>query len=934
MPKTLYLIDGHALAYRAYFALMASGAGFRSLSDEPTAATFGFTSILLSLMDKEQPEYLAVAFDTGKTFRSEKFPDYKATREKMPDELRPQIERIRELVDAFGFPRLELEGYEADDVLGSIAHKTAEKGMGVKIVTGDRDLLQLVTNRVIVNLAGAKQSESKDYFPEDVVKKMGVRPDQVVDLKALIGDTSDNIPGIKGIGPKTACPLLEEFQTLDNIYANLDSIKGRARKLLEESKDDAYLSYFLAKILTDLDIDIDLEMARTDNINLPAVTALFKELQFKTLTARFGKLLGKGVISGGEQMSLFGSEPVELEIAPDYEIGVQVVDDDQKLADLSTILKSAEKISFDTETTSTDAMQADLVGISVAVSEGEAYYIPVGHTGASRQLDLPAVIEVLREPFTNSAIEKIGHNLKYDCLMLRKAGLEVTPLSFDTMLAAWVLEPESRRLGLKKMAEAELGITMTEITALIGSGKKQITMDQVAIKDVAPYACADAEIPLRLEKILTDRLMQNDLYKVFREIEMPLVSVLIAMEFEGIAVDRQFFVDFSKELSDRIEEITEEIYQIVGQPINLNSTQQLSDVLFQTLGLTPPDSSNKTKSGHYSTAASVLEEMRGQHPIVDLLLEYREISKLVSTYLEAIPKQINPQTGRVHTSFNQTGSVTGRLASSDPNLQNIPTRTDLGHRVRNGFVADKGNLLLSVDYSQIELRIVAHMANDEGMLDAFNAHQDIHATTAAAIYDVPLKDVTKDQRRHAKAINFGLIYGMSAFGLTRSTNLTLAEAENFVKAYFTKFPGVKKYLDGIRKQAADVGYVETLLGRKRYFPQLKNPTTPQVRSRAEREAINAPIQGTAADILKIAMIQLPQAITKAGLGARMLLQVHDELLLECPESEIEKTVSVVKDVMQNAFIISIPLETDAAWGKNWGDLKELSDLSQADFYPK
>ena len=925
MPKTLYLIDGHALAYRAYFALMASGARFRSLSGEPTAATFGFTSILLSLMDNEQPEYLAVAFDTGKTFRSEKFPEYKATREKMPDELRPQIDRIRELVDAFGFPRLEMEGYEADDVLGTIAHKAAERGMGVKIVTGDRDLLQLVTNRIIVNLAGGKQSDAKDYFPEDVVEKMGVRPDQVVDLKALIGDTSDNIPGIKGIGPKTAIPLLEKYQTLDDIYANIESVKGRARKLLEEKKDDAYISQFLAKIVTNLDIDIDLEMARTDNIDLQAVTALFKELQFKTLTARFGKLLGKGVISGGEQLSLFGGESAALQISSEYEIGVHVVDDDQKLAALEKTLKAAKKISFDTETTSTDAMQADLVGISIAVSEGDAFYIPVGHAGSNKQLEVQRVIDVLRNPFTDPEVEKVGHNLKYDCLMLRKEGLEVTPLSFDTMLAAWVLEPESRRLGLKKMAEAELGVTMTEISELIGTGKKQITMDRVAIKDAAPYACADAEIPLRLEKLLTERLKKNDLYEVFKKIEMPLVPVLIAMEYTGIAVDRQYFSDFSKELSGRIGEITSAIYQMVGHPINLNSTQQLSEALFQTLGLTPPDSSNKTKSGHYSTAASVLEAMKDQHEVISLLLEYREISKLVSTYLDAIPKQINPNTGRVHTSFNQTGSVTGRLASSDPNLQNIPTRTALGHRVRNGFVAEEGNLLLSVDYSQIELRIVAHMAHDEGMLDAFKARQDIHATTAAAIYDVPINEVTKDQRRHAKAINFGLIYGMSAFGLTRTTNLTLAEAENFVKAYFTKFPGVKKYLDGIRKQAAEDGYVETLLGRKRYFPQLKNPSTPQVRSRAEREAINAPIQGTAADILKIAMIQMPEAIADAGLKAKMLLQVHDELLLECPETEIEITVNLVKQVMENAFTISIPLETDAAWGKNWGVLKELSD---------
>jgi len=633
MPKTLYLIDGHALAYRAYFALMASGARFRSLSGEPTAATFGFTSILLSLMDNEQPEYLAVAFDTGKTFRSEKFPEYKATREKMPDELRPQIDRIRELVDAFGFPRLEMEGYEADDVLGTIAHKAAERGMGVKIVTGDRDLLQLVTNRIIVNLAGGKQSDAKDYFPEDVVDKMGVRPDQVVDLKALIGDTSDNIPGIKGIGPKTAIPLLEKYQTLDDIYANIESVKGRARKLLEEKKDDAYISQFLAKIVTNLDIDIDLEMARTDNIDLQAVKALFKELQFKTLTARFGKLLGKGVISGGEQLSLFGRESAALQISSEYEIGVHVVDDDQKLAALEKTLKAAKKISFDTETTSTDAMQADLVGISVAVSEGDAFYIPVGHAGSNKQLEVQRVIDVLRNPFTDPEVEKVGHNLKYDCLMLRKEGLEVTPLSFDTMLAAWVLEPESRRLGLKKMAEAELGVTMTEISELIGTGKKQITMNRVAIIDAAPYACADAEIPLRLEKLLTERLKKNDLYEVFKKIEMPLVPVLIAMEYTGIAVDRQYFSDFSKELSGRIGEITSAIYQIVGHPINLNSTQQLSEALFQTLGLTPPDSSNKTKSGHYSTAASVLEAMKDQHEVISLILEYRETEHRQGSYL-------------------------------------------------------------------------------------------------------------------------------------------------------------------------------------------------------------------------------------------------------------------------------------------------------------
>jgi len=925
MPKTLYLIDGHALAYRAYFALMSNSTRFRSHTGEPTAAIYGFTSILLSLLDKEQPEYLAVAFDTGKTFRSEKYPEYKATREKMPDELRPQIERIRELVDAFGFPRLEMNGYEADDVLGSIARKTAEKGLGVKIITGDKDLLQLVTNRIVVNLAGGRQANAKDYFPDDVVEKMGVCPEQVVDLKALIGDSSDNIPGIKGIGPKTATPLLEKYGTLDEIYQNIDTITGRARKLLETKKEDAYLSQFLARIITNLDIDVDLEKARTDNINLTAVTNLFKELDFKTLTVRFGKLLGKGVIGSEEQLSLFSNEKSALEIVPEYDIDVHIIKTHKKLNHLTKILGSAEKISFDTETTSTDAMRADLVGISLAIKEGSAYYIPVGHRDADQQLAVSTVINALHASFTNPAIEKVGHNLKYDCLVLKNAGLDVYPLTFDTMLAAWVIHPGSRRLGLKKLAEDELGFQMTEITELIGKGRKQITMDKVSITDAAPYACADAEVPLRLEKILINKLKKNDLENVFQNIEMPLVPVLIDMEFAGIAVDEEYFHKFSQELTNRIDEIKKKLFKMVGYTFNLNSTQQLSDVLFDRLGLTPPDSSKKTKSGYYSTAASVLEEMRDQHEVVALILEYREISKLVSTYLDAIPKQINIKTGRVHTSFNQTGSVTGRLASSDPNLQNIPTRTALGHRVRNGFVAGKDNLLLSVDYSQIELRIVAHMAKDKAMLNAFRANQDIHATTASAIYDVPLKSVTKDQRRHAKAINFGLIYGMSPFGLTRTTNLTLAEAENFVKAYFKKFPGVKSYLDGIRKQAAEDGCVETLLGRKRFFPQLKNPSNPQVRSRAEREAINAPIQGTAADILKIAMIKMPGAIKQSNLKVKILLQVHDELLLECPEVEIKETVRVVRDVMENAFKVSIPLATDAAWGKNWGVLKEKSE---------
>ncbi len=921
MPKTLYLIDGHALAYRAYFAMLTTGSRFQTSSGEPTAATFGFTNILMSIHEKDRPDYLAVAFDTGKTFRNERYPEYKATRAKMPDDLIVQVERIRQLVDAFNIPRLEKEGFEADDVLGSVARQAAEKGLGVKIITGDRDLLQLVTDRVVVNLAGGKLSDAQDFFPEDVFKKMGVKPTQVVDLKALIGDISDNIPGIKGIGEKTAGKLLEQYPSLNEVYAHLDEIPGRTGKLLADGKDSAYLSYDLAEIHTDLDVQLDLEQARTDNMDISRVTDLFRELQFRTLTTRLETLLNKGVIGSGEQLALFGEEPVKLGLPPKYELQVTVVDSEEKLKQLQEVLKSAKQISFDTETTSTDPMRANLVGISLAVEEGSAYYIPVGHAGRAAQLPLEDVTAVLRPSFTDALIPKVGHNLKYDCLSLRCSGLEVAPLGFDTMIAAGVVAPDSRRLGLQAMAESELSISMTHIEELIGSGSKQLTMDKVAVEDVAPYAAADAEIPLRLMPILRRRLESQNLLNVFEKIEMPLIPVLIDMEYTGIAVDANFFLEFSKELSRRMLELQKEIYTLVGYDFNINSTQQLSKALFETLHLTPPDSGNKTKSGQFSTAAGVLEDMKDQHVVVQLLLEYREISKLVSTYLEALPRQVNPRTGRVHTSFNQTGSVTGRLASSDPNLQNIPTRTELGHQVRRGFIAAPGTLLLSVDYSQIELRIVAHMANDQSMLAAFRAGQDIHATTAAAIFNVPLDKVTKEQRRHSKAINFGLIYGMSAFGLTRTTDLTLAEAENFVKAYFAKFPGVKSYLDGIRKQAAERGYVETMLGRRRYFPELRNPPTPQVRARAEREAINAPIQGSAADILKVAMIRLPDELKRAGLSAKILLQVHDELLLECPKDELQKTAEVVSRTMENAYQLSIPLETDAAWGSNWGDLK-------------
>ncbi|HNS06828.1 MAG TPA: DNA polymerase I [Anaerolineaceae bacterium] len=926
MPPILYLIDGHALAYRAYYAITAGMSDrMQTKTGEPTAGIFGFANVLMRLLEQEKPEYLAVAFDTGKTFRNELFPDYKATRAKMPDDLRPQIERIRQMIDAFHLPRLEKEGVEADDVLGSIATQAVEQGLGVKIITGDRDLLQLVNDRIIVNLPGSRLADAKNYSAADVKEYLGVEPEQVVDYKALVGDTSDNIPGVPGIGPKTAVTLLQTYHTLDALYQHLDEIPGKTGEKLRVGKESAYLSQELARIKKDVGVRLVLEDARTDHLDIASVENLFRELEFRTLIPRLRLIAAPLKKQETPQLSLFGEEMKEI-IVPEssYMIEVKLIDTAQKLASLKQALDASSLIAFDTETTALDPLQAELVGLSLAVKEGEGYYIPLGHKGEQPQLKVSEVIEALTPALTNPSIEKAGHNIKYDALVLARYGLRVSPLSFDTMIAEWLTNPASRDLGLKDLAGTLLGIRMTRIEELIGRGKNQLTMDEVPIAAAAPYAAADAEVTLRLIPLLKEKMQKTNSTGIFNTIEMPLVPVLLKMEQEGISLDIDFFKRFSAEIGERLRLIEDEVHQAVGHAFNLNSSQQLSKVLFEDLKLEPPDRNKRTSSGHFSTSAAVLDELKGQHVVVDLLLEYRELSKLKSTYLDALPQQINPRDNRVHTSFNQTGSVTGRLASSDPNLQNIPTRTETGRQVRLGFIAAPGHRLLSVDYSQIELRIVAHMSGDEAMLKAFRDGQDIHATTAAAIYDLPLEQVTKEQRRHAKAINFGLIYGMSAFGLSRSTDLTLGEAENFVRDYFEHFPGVKKYLDQIRVLAARQGYVETMLGRRRYFPNLANPLNQMMRNREEREAINAPIQGTAADIMKIAMIRVQRALEESASRARMILQVHDELVLEVPENEIALTSQLVRGIMEAAYKLDIPLLTEARSGVNWGSMQVIA----------
>ncbi len=929
MPPTFYLIDGHALAYRMYFALTAGGGSQRwqNSKGEPTAGVYGFARELVRVLEQEKPEYLAVAFDVGKTFRDEIFPEYKGTREKMPDDLRPQLDRIREMVDAFNIPRLEMDGYEADDVLGSVARIAVEKGLGVKIITGDRDLLQLVNERTAVYLAGDDQTYVTDA---DVIKKLGVRPNQVVDYKAIVGDTSDNIPGVKGVGEKTAISLLEKFGTLDAIYANLDQVENRWKGKFEASKESAYMSYKLALIEVNLKIDLNLDHAAVKPFDPTLLEAFFKEMEFKTLLSKVPAISGHASATevavtprkgkAGEQIPMFVNAPVI--VSSPSKIDVTIVDSDEKLNALKKELAKAKVVSFDTETTSTEETTAELVGISLAIKEGQGYYIPVGHvTGDNLPVD--KVIAAITPSMTDAKIGKVAHNAKYDYIMLARYGLTISPLTFDTMLAEFIVDPSSRNLGLKNLSEYRLGEEMTHIEELIGKGKKQISMAEVAIETAANYAAADAETTLRLMPIMQKELERVNGTKLLAEIDMPLTPVLADMEMTGALIDTKFFAEMSQELAKRLAEIEKQVFDLAGKTFNLNSPQQLSDVLFNHLRLEPPDKGRKTTTGFYSTSADVLDAMRGKHPALDFILEHRELSKLKSTYVDALPAAMDPNTGRVHTSYSQIGAVTGRLSSNNPNLQNIPIRTETGRRVRNGFIADKGNVLLSVDYSQIELRIVAHMAKDEAMLKAFRAGEDIHSTTAAAIHDIELSAVTKDMRRHAKAINFGLIYGMSAFGLTRSTDLTLAEAEDFVKAYFTKFPGVKKYLDGMRRQAAEIGYVETLLGRKRYFPALQGKINMQLKNREEREAINAPIQGTAADIMKLAMLKIPPALQAAGLKGKMLLQVHDELVLECPKKEVEKTAKVVQETMTNAYPMSIPLETEARAGVSWGEMTVL-----------
>jgi len=933
---TLVLIDGHALAYRMFFALPVQG--FQTKTGEPTNAVYGFARTLLDIL-AERPDYLAVTFDQGLSGRGELYPEYKGTREKMPDDLRIQLDRIRELVTAFNIPILELDGYEADDVLGSIAPQAEAEGVDVRIITGDRDILQLVTEHTTVQLPARRGNSTPEVY--DLARfreKYGLEPPQLVELKGLMGDSSDNIPGVKGVGEKTASKLISAYGSVAGVYEHIEDIKGAIRKKLEADRDKAFLSRELAAIKRDVPVALNLDACVAHDYAYEDIERLFRALEFRTL---IDHLPHPEQIA--QQISMF--EMAEQQAAErEPLVPFETVDDATKLDALVRRLAAASVIAWDVETTSTDQMQADLVGIALAVDGEHGYYVPVGHIAPNaptlpgmgggqpdlieghtpQQLPLETVIEALRPALTDPAIAKVAHNAKYDLVVMRRYGIDVQPVTFDTMIAEWVSDPSSHNLGLKNLAWVRTGVHMTPIEDLIGSGKNQITMDRVPVEKVAPYAAADAAITLRLVNILRPELEERQVWKLFSEIEMPLVPVIADMEMTGVLLDVAYLRDLSDDLGQRLAALQAEAYDLSDGygTFNLGSPKQLNDVLFGKLRL-PTEGLRKTTHG-FSTDAATLEALREYHPIIDVILQWRELSKLKSTYVDALPALVHPQTGRLHTSFNQTGTVTGRLSSSDPNLQNIPIRTEEGRRVRHAFIAPPGHKLLAVDYSQVELRILAHYSQDEALLRAFHDGVDIHRATAAAVNQIPLDEVTYEQRRFAKAVNFGLMYGMGAFRLARDSNLTLAEAEKFIETYFARFPGVRKYLDEARERAAQQGYVETLLGRRRYFPELDQrkgrKVGHQVRQRAEREAINMPIQGTAADIIKIAMINLSRALRERGYAARMILQVHDELVLEVPDDELDTVAPLVIEVMESAFTLDAPLVADANVGPNWAEM--------------
>ena len=1019
--KKLVLIDGNAIIHRAFHAVPED---FSTSAGEPVNATFGFTSMLMKALQEEKPDYIAMTFDLpSPTFRHIAYIPYKAHRPTLPDNMRPQFARVREVVQAFGIPIYEKEGFEADDILGTLSVQGRLQGVDTIIYTGDMDTLQLVNEHVIVKVAKRGISEVTEYDVAEVMHRYSFPPLKLPDFKGLVGDKSDNIPGVPGIGEKTATRLLSEYGDLEGILAHLDQLKSKEQKLLSEASEQARQSKYLATIVLDAPVQLDLVACEMKHVDSEKVLALFRQLEFRNMVEKVLALFRQLGISTGPdetsslpenesavsvvaeiaaqeeqllyapptgvvpilppplppelvpgaagispsasdassehpmptstqsssqsvavvedapaQLSLFDVEephtevvrklrlptssnlttPVFLENEDIPKTNTLVVDTEEALRVLLKSLVDTGHFALDTETTSEDPRRAELVGISCSMAPGEAYYIPVGHGRTvddqepGTQLPLKYVLEKFKPVLEDEHILKYMHNAKYDMALMKRYGIDVHGLALDTMVGAYLAEPGRRGLGLKDQVFQRIGPVMTPISELIGSGSKMITMDRVPIRKAADYAGADADMTLRLVEPVMSDLQRNSLLDLYQRIEQPLIEVLMQMELYGVALDVDFLRTFDEQLTEQLHTLEHNIYDAVGHRFNINSPKQLGDILFTELKL---PTGKKTKTG-YSVNADVIESLQGKHPVVDYLLAYRQLSKLKSTYVDGLLTLMDQTTGRVYTSFNQTIASSGRLSSSNPNLQNIPIRTEIGRQIRRAFVADPSYVLLTADYSQIELRILASITHEPRLVEAFSNDEDIHTITASSLFAVPVEEVTKDQRRLAKTVVYAVLYGQSAFGLSQVTGMSNADAASFIRRYHETFPNVKVYVDGTLQQARTQGYVNTLYGRKRFIPDM-HALSHTERQALEREAINMPIQGTNADLIKIAMLRLHAALKEKRMKTRMILQVHDELVFEVPVEELDRARRLVKIEMEGVAQLEVPIKVEMKMGKNW-----------------
>lgn len=916
--KTLYLLDAYALIYRAYYALIRSPR--INSKGQNTSAVFGFVNTLEDVLQKEKPDFIGIAFDpAGGTFRHEAYPEYKAQREATPEDIRWAVPIIKDIIRAYRIPILEIPGFEADDVIGTLALKGQEAGLEVHMVTPDKDYAQLVRPGIYMRRPGHGSAGMEKLGVDEICEKYEISStSQVIDLLGLMGDTADNVPGCPGVGEKTAIKLVKQFGGIDELLAHTDQLKGAQKKKVEENVEQIRFSKFLVTIKTDVPIELNLDELSRREANTEALRPIYEELEFRSFLQKmdkataptpqadlFGPLFGSdsGEITSGINQSTHKT----LKEVPHKYILIENQEDAKHLCEK---LLTFQTLSLDTETTSTDAIRARLVGLSFAVEGGEAWYVAVPReTGAAKEW-----LEIFRPVYESATILKVGQNLKYDLTVLASYGIHLHAPLFDTMLAHYLVQPELRH-NMDYLAEIYLNYTPIPIEQLIGpKGRGQKNMADLTPAEICDYACEDADVTLQLYPPLRDELEKNELTRVFNEIEMPLMPVLARMERNGVRLDTEALAETGNQFNQRLEELEREIYELAGHPFLLTSPRQVGEVLFDELKLN--EKAKKTKSGQYSTGEEVLEAIRAKHPIVGKILAHRGLKKLVSTYIDALPKLILPETGHIHTSFNQAVTATGRLSSSNPNLQNIPVRGDDGKEIRKAFVAEEGCTFFSADYSQIELRIMAHLSQDEHLIQDFREGRDIHAATAARIFHKPLEEVTRDERRKAKTANFGIIYGISAFGLAERMEVSRTEAKELIDSYFKTYPKVKEYMEKSVEVARERGYILTEFGRRRYLPDITSRNA-VVRGYAERNAVNAPIQGTAADIIKIAMIRIDERLRHEALQTKMILQVHDELNFSVPPTELEHVKQLVVEEMERAFAMSVPLIADCGSGINW-----------------